>query len=145
MKSARFFLTLLALLAMPLLVAANDDRQEFGRCAGGPRVSCVVDGDTLWLAGTKIRLADINTPETTHSGCVAERALGEVATRRLIDLLNGGPVVFRRTAGERDEDRYGRKLRVALRDGESLGEILVAEGLAEHWSGRRRDWCARTS
>lgn len=30
----------------------------------------------------------------------------------------------------RDEDRYGRKLRVLVRNGRSLGDILVSEGLA---------------
>lgn len=30
----------------------------------------------------------------------------------------------------RDEDKYGRKLRIVMRDGESLGGALVDEGLA---------------
>jgi endonuclease YncB( thermonuclease family) len=42
---------------------------------------------------------------------------------------------------ERDADRYGRKLRVVTRNGRSLGDILVAEGLARRWDGRRRSWC----
>jgi endonuclease YncB( thermonuclease family) len=32
-------------------------------------------------------------------------------------------------------------LRTVTRGGKSLGEILVAEGLAERWSGKRGDWC----
>ena len=44
-------------------------------------------------------------------------------------------------AADRDTDRYGRKLRVVERDGVSLGETLVAEGLARRWEGRRRPWC----
>lgn|GEM_PF-2326224 len=27
------------------------------------------------------------------------------------------------------------------RDGRSLGTVLMEEGLAETWTGRRRDWC----
>jgi endonuclease YncB( thermonuclease family) len=29
----------------------------------------VVDGDTFWYQGTKIRIADINAPEVSHPGC----------------------------------------------------------------------------
>ncbi len=54
-------------------------------------------------------------------------------------LLNEGPFTLLREG--RDEDRYGRALRVILRDGRSLGAILVEEGLAEQWQGRRGDWC----
>jgi micrococcal nuclease len=41
----------------------------------------------------------------------------------------------------RDEDRYGRKLRVVVRDGRSIGDMLVAEGLARAWTGRREPRC----
>jgi micrococcal nuclease len=44
-------------------------------------------------------------------------------------------------SGLRDEDRYGRKLRTIERDGRSLGDVLVAEGLARPWDGARRSWC----
>ena len=111
----------------------------FALCAEGPRTTCVVDGDTFWLGGEKVRLADINAPETHQPACPAERALGEAATRRLIALLNAGPVELR-TEG-RDRDRYGRLLRVVTRAGRSLGARLVAEGLAEPWHGRRGSWC----
>lgn len=113
----------------------------FALCPEGPRTTCVVDGDTFWLEGMKVRLADINAPETHQAACPAERALGERATRRLIELLNAGPFVLA-TAG-RTTDRYGRALRIARRDANSLGAALVAEGLAEPWQGRRGDWCAR--
>src|SRR5437762_4160411 len=43
--------------------------------------------------------------------------------------------------GGRDEDRYGRKLRTVERNGRSLGEILIAEGLARRWGGARHSWC----
>ncbi|WP_394357150.1 hypothetical protein [Sphingopyxis indica] len=41
----------------------------------------------------------------------------------------------------RDSDRYGRKLRIVVRGGTSVGSVLVAEGLARPWEGRRRPWC----
>ena len=112
---------------------------SFALCAGTPRTTCVVDGDTFWLHGEKVRIADINAPETHSAGCPAEAARGAQATRRLITLLNAGPFLLQ--AGTRDRDRYGRALRTVTRSGHSLGAQLVAEGLAEPWRGRRSDWC----
>ena len=122
-------------LPLPLLSAAL-----FALCQPGPRTTCVVDGDTFWLQGEKVRLSDINAPETHSAGCAAEQARGEAATRRLIALLNLGP--FALVTNGRERDRYGRQLRIASRQGRSLGAQLVAEGLAEPWRGRRSDWCA---
>ena len=122
---------------MTILLAAA--AALFAPCPEGPRTTCVVDGDTFWLDGEKVRIADINAPETHQSGCPSERALGERATRRLIVLLNAGP--FTLAAPERDRDRYGRLLRVVMRNGRSIGAQLVDEGLAEPWKGRRSDWC----
>ncbi len=112
----------------------------FALCAPGPRTTCVVDGDTFWLGGEKVRIADINAPETQRARCAAEQALGKAATRRLIVLLNAGPFILQ--AGGRERDRYGRLLRTVEHGGRSLGAELVAEGLAEPWRGRRSDWCA---
>lgn len=128
--------------AAPLEESAGSTEQydvTFDRCSGPVRVTCVVDGDTIWLEGEKIRIADINTPEVSKPDCSAERALGERATSRLTSLLNDGG--FSLNSVDRDEDTYGRKLRIITRAGESLGSILVAEGLAEEWTGSRRSWC----
>lgn len=112
----------------------------FSLCGSGPRINCVVDGDTVWTSGEKVRLADINAPETHAAGCAAERELGLAAARRLIALLNAGP--FTLEIEGRAVDRYGRALRIAMRNGRSIGQQLVSEGLAEPWRGRRSDWCA---
>jgi micrococcal nuclease len=55
-------------------------------------------------------------------------------------LLNAGPFSVVEY-GSRDTDKYGRKLRDLTRGGKSLGSVLVSEGLAERWTGHRRDWC----
>ena len=107
---------------------------------GMTRHSCVVDGDTFWLDGQKIRIADIDTPEISEPKCAFEYDLGMKATYRLRDLLNAGAFEIQSIA-DREEDRYGRKLRVIMRDGQSLGDQLVREGLARPWTGRRRPWC----
>ncbi|MBY8335593.1 thermonuclease family protein [Alteriqipengyuania sp. NZ-12B] len=104
------------------------------------RRTCVVDGDTIWLEGVKIRIADIDAPEISQPKCDDEYELGIKARDRLVVLLNQGDFEAV-TIGSRDEDQYGRKLRVLLRDGRSIGNQLVAEGLARTWSGRREPWC----
>ena len=78
-------------------------------------------------------------PKSRNGGARRKAALGERATRRLTELLNAGP--FTLTRAGRDVDRYGRLLRTITRQGASLGETLEGEGLAEHWQGRRGNWC----
>lgn len=122
------------------IVAMPAGSIQFPICSGAVRTTCVVDGDTIWFDGVKIRIADIDAPEIGRPKCESERVLGRRAKHRMRELLNSGP--FEVVAWEsRDEDRYGRKLRVILRDGRSLGDQLVSEGLARTWSGRREPWC----
>jgi endonuclease YncB( thermonuclease family) len=111
----------------------------FTLCSASPRTTCVVDGDTFWLDGEKVRIADINAPETAQAGCPLEAAMGRRAKLRLLDLLNTGSVEL--VAAGRDRDRYGRLLRTVWTGGRNIGEVLIAEGLAEPWRGRRSDWC----
>lgn len=112
---------------------------NFTICHTGGGTNCVVDGDTAWISGEKIRIADIDAPETHPPRCQSEADLGNRATARLTELMNAGP--FELQTLDRDTDRYGRKLRVLSRDGRSLGDQLVAEGLARTWEGQRRPWC----
>lgn len=119
--------------------AIDPHRASFGICFGATRTNCVVDGDTFWFEGRKIRIADINTPEISSPGCAAEKRLGERAKMRLLALLNADS--FALQSINRDQDQYGRALRIVTRSGQSLGAQLVDEGLAEEWRGFRRDWC----
>jgi micrococcal nuclease len=122
-------------------VAATGDtlRARFHLCHSGGGTNCVVDGDTFWFQGQKIRIADIDTPETHSPRCAEEARLGAAATARLQDLLNAGP--FTLEAIDRDTDSYGRALRTVTRGGESLGGVLVDEGLARWYGGGRQPWC----
>ncbi len=114
---------------------------QFSRCGTGSRFTCVVDGDTLWYKGDRVRIADIDAPEVSKPECAREIALGERATARLIELLNAGPFSLQTT--DTEYDRYGRRLLKVTRKGKSLGATLVGEGLAERWGGPRIDWCSR--
>jgi len=120
--------------------SAESASAHFELCTGPVRVTCVVDGDTFWLDSHKIRIADIDTPEVSEPKCQSEYELGMRATYRLRELLNGGAFELRSIPG-RDQDQYGRLLRVVVRGGRSLGDQLVREGLARTWTGRREPWC----
>lgn len=124
---------ILILLVYPLAAQAID------RCGSGKRYTCVVDGDTLWLRGEKIRLQGFDTPETTTNICGGEREiqLGKKATQRLIQLLNSGEVTFQRNG----EDRYGRTLADFYVDGVDVGDTLIAERLARVWPAGPEFWC----
>ncbi|MCW4461972.1 thermonuclease family protein [Sphingomonas sp. BT-65] len=119
---------------------ARGVRTSFNFCHTGGGANCVVDGDTFWMDGAKIRIADIDTPETHPARCAREAELGAAATRRLRALLNSGEVAL---AGiGRDTDRYGRQLHLVSVDGRGVGDTLVAEGLARPYAGGRREgWC----
>ena len=112
---------------------------QFSLCVIGGGFNCVVDGDTFWMEGQRVRIADIDAPETHPPRCAYEADLGQRATLRLQELLSDGPVELQ--AIDRDQDQYGRPLRIVTRNGESLGLRLVAEGLARNWTGSRQPWC----
>jgi len=112
---------------------------RFDRCSGPVRVNCVVDGDTFWMDGEKIRIADLNAPEVSSPKCASEARAGARATDALIVQLNAGPFALERI--DRDEDRYGRKLRRVTRGGESVGEAMVGAGVARWYGEGRRGWC----
>jgi endonuclease YncB( thermonuclease family) len=124
----------------PALRHAPPVSVRFAACGILIADNCVIDGDTFTLNGTRIRIADIDAPETRNAQCAAEARLGLRATERLRTLLNEGP--FELGGYARETDRYGRKLRIVRRNGQSIGAILVREGLARRWSGTRRGWCA---
>jgi micrococcal nuclease len=119
--------------------AASTNAAVFTLCRTGGGTNCVIDGDTFWVGGEKIRISDIDAPETHPPRCQSEAELGKRATVRLQELLNAGP--FELEPDARDQDRYGRKLRVVKRDGKSIGLQLVSEGIARKWDGGRRPWC----
>ncbi|WP_300376100.1 thermonuclease family protein [Henriciella sp.] len=143
-------LPLLALLAIAIglsylnaprgEVTALPESASFQPCDGQQRLNCVVDGDTIWANGMKIRLTDIDAPEIFSPECDWEKLMGERASNRLLDLLNEGHVKLKKTSS-RDSDKYGRLLRVATVNGHSVGDKLVAEGFARRWGDHRRSWC----
>jgi len=103
-----------------------------------PTKTCVVDGDTLWLQGEKIRLEGFDTPEVSEPKCSSEKKLANQATRRLTALLNGSDWKLNRSG---KKDRNGRTLATITIRSKDVGDTLIAEGLAHDWNGRRLSWC----
>ncbi len=93
--------------------------------SGRPRV---IDGDTIAVGGTRVRLHGVDAPESGQS-CVAGGArwpCGRQAAQALTRRLGGRKVVCE----ERDRDRYGRIVAVCREDGRDINAWLVAEGWA---------------
>ena len=111
----------------------------FEKCAGIDRHTCVVDGDTIWLNGEKIRIVGYDTPEPTSNVCggAHEIDLAHRATARLIELMNQGNFTVERQGN----DRYGRTLAKVHVNDRDVGDLLVAEGLARYWPYGREFWC----
>jgi micrococcal nuclease len=114
-------------------------RADFGYCHAGGGTNCVVDGDTFYIGGEKVRIAGIDAPETHPPRCVEEARLGEAATAKLQALLNSGAVTM--TSIDRDRDVYGRLLRNVAVNGADIGEAMVSAGVAREYGGGRRSWC----
>ena len=108
-------------------------------CGQGKRYTCVVDGDTIWLKGEKIRLMGYDTPETTTAFCGGDREkqLGYKATERLQELLTNNNFTVQRDG----KDKYGRTLAVIQVGNINVGNILVNEGLARYWPDGEEFWC----
>lgn len=113
-------------------------------------VVSVYDGDTLtveatiWpnqVVRTAVRVRGIDTAEI-RARCPEEKRLAIAARDRARELV--GEQV---TLVEVEEGKYAGRVvaGVVTADGRSLGEVLVAEGLARPYDGRssRETWCAR--
>lgn len=134
---------LCAALALAAFVIARGELPEApadavpGSSVGAP--VRVIDGDTIDVAGERVRLVNIDTPEMPPKARCAAEADGALRARdRLQALVASGDVALARTG----TDRYGRTLAHVSVDGADVGHALIAAGLARPWEGRRRTWCA---
>lgn len=104
----------------------------------------VIDGDTVELAGERIRLIEPDAPEISKPRCNTELAKGLLASGRLRQLLKG-PVRIERSGRT---DRYRRTLASLVAPDGNVADILIREGLAipykpgfEAYEQRAAHWC----
>lgn len=90
----------------------------------------VIDGDTIGISGTHIRLEGIDAPESTQSCTDADGkpwSCGTRATRELRNYIRGREV----TCEEKALDRYKRVLAICkLPDGSDINAWMVRQGWA---------------
>jgi len=103
-------------------------------------VEKIIDGDTFFCSGEKVRLIGVDTPESTINPHIEkQRSLGSVerilylgrkAKEFVTKIMPPGTRV-RLEFDVQQRDRYGRLLAyVWLPDGRMLNEILLREGYA---------------
>lgn len=90
----------------------------------------VIDGDTIEIHGTRIRLEGIDAPESRQT-CVAKETsevvrCGQKAAFFLADLLAEHAVI----CTEAGKDRYGRPLAHCEVEGQDVGAAMVSAGWA---------------
>lgn len=98
----------------------------------------VADGDSVAIAGTRLRLVGIDAPELAQTCRDGEGAVfdcGEVAKRRLVALIDGRPLDC---AWDR-RDKYGRGLATCRAGGLDLGAAMVREGWAVAYGGHEAE------
>jgi endonuclease YncB( thermonuclease family) len=108
------------------------------------RSAVIIDGDTIALGRERVRILNIDTPETHEPRCERELVAGLKAKERLAQLVRVGAVAIERNG----KDRYGRTLATLSASGRDIGTVLIEEGLAVPWrdgsaarATRVRHWC----
>ncbi|WP_298253163.1 thermonuclease family protein [Bradyrhizobium sp.] len=92
----------------------------------------IIDGDTLEIHGTRIRLWGVDAPESSQLCRGADSNLyrcGANAANDLDTFIARRPV----TCTPVSEDQYGRSVAICSVGGADLGEWLVRNGLALDW------------
>ena len=113
----RALLIAVAVILWPILA--------LGEITGPARV---IDGDTIEVAGERIRLHGIDAPEMDQT-CEwpdSTIACGAIAKAELADAIAGAEV----RCEERDRDRYGRIVAVCHASGHDIGRAMVDAGWA---------------
>ncbi|MDE0173437.1 MAG: thermonuclease family protein [Defluviicoccus sp.] len=103
----------------------------------------VVDGDTLDVAGARVRLHGIDAPESAQRCRASGRSwpCGREAARALASRIGDRRV----SCEERDRDRYGRVVAVCAVAGLDLNEWMVSEGWAFAYRRYSRHYVAAES
>ncbi|NJR13807.1 MAG: thermonuclease family protein [Phyllobacteriaceae bacterium] len=124
-----------ALVLVVLVLLGVSIQQFMGEGASAaPGAIRIIDGDSLVVGGTEVRLWGIDAPEL-RQGCIANGATvpcGRKARERLVALVQGQSV----SCIGSGKDRYDRLLAVcSTARGVELNATLVREGLAYDFGG----------
>lgn len=128
----RFVLTFLAALLLISPAIATD----FPVCKGGHRVTCVVDGDTFWLKGEKIRPEGFDAPEMGKPKCSGPAAGAVEARSALAQLLGSGAIEVTPTGRS-----YDRTLARVTVDGRDIARTMIEAGHGRRYRPGQQPWC----
>lgn len=110
---------------------------RFAACDDLDGQACVLATDAYAYQGRRYHLADISAPQLEGAACPQEAALARAGRTALQGMLNGGS--FEAHADPADSDPTAR---ILLRDGVSLGQLLILKHYARPWSSKPINWCA---
>ena len=100
----------------------------------------VIDGDTIRLGAERVRIMNIDAPETEgRAKCNVERRLAAVATMTLTEIIMGERLEIERHG----KDRFGRTRAYIRVSGADVGEMLIMARVAVRWGNGRPDWCGQ--
>jgi len=112
--------------------------ERFGQCYNSDISDCVIDGDTVYVGGTKVQIAGMNAPRIQGAQCEAERSRGIDSAIRLAEILNRGTVTLGGAVHEPD-GRLRRKVEV---DGEDAAAAMIDAGAARGPGSEAAGWCS---
>jgi endonuclease YncB( thermonuclease family) len=130
----RTYVAVLLIGSMPSSLNAASSNDLMGQAS-------IIDGDTLEIHDTRIRLWGIDAPEHNQL-CRGDDSLpyrcGAKAANDLYDYIARRPVVCL----PREMDRYGRTVAICSVAGVDLGHWLTSHGLALDWPQYSRGYYA---
>ncbi len=109
---------------------------RFSLCDDEDGQACVLSPSTYSWRGKVYHVSDIVTPGIFDAHCPEEADLAARGRHALAGMLNGGDFEARPDAADSDP-----QARILVRDGVSLGELMVMKGYAKPWTKDAVDWC----
>lgn len=110
----------------------------FSACDDAAGHACVLSPGQFSYRGRSYRLSDVAAPSLIDPACPLEEEIAQKGRMTLLALMNGG-------AFEMMVDPADDSARILMRDGVSLGALLILKGYAKPATTVRFDWCAGKS
>lgn len=122
--------------ATPAAEAPATISTRFAACDDLDGQACVLATDAYAYQGRRYHLADISAPRLEGAACPQEAALARAGRTALQGMMNGGSFEAHPDPADSDPDA-----RILVRDGISLGQLLILKHYAQPWSNRPINWC----
>ena len=107
---------------------------SFSACDESGGNGCTLSADRYSWHGRTYRVADIRAPSLDNPRCPQEAELARNGRTAMLALMNGGAFDARPAPS-------GGSERILIRDGVSLGSILILKGYARPPGEDQIDWC----